>query len=317
MASVWKRLSCDGDVLNLGITLVCGQAFRWKKLNNEEWCGVLSGKVWTFKQSSDGIYYKVNSRLSEVESTTQNESILNDYFQLNIDLHHLYDHWSSRDDNFKQVAATISGFRLLRQDPVENLFSFICSSNNNIERISSMVEALCVKYGGIITEVNGVVYHDFPSIATLAEPQVEQELRELKFGYRAKFIHETAKILMKKCNKDWLISLREVPYEEAHAALCELPGVGAKVADCVCLMSLDKTDAIPVDTHVWQISCRDYNIPDLKKSKSLTNKAYKAIGDHFRQLFGKYAGWANSVLFSGDLKKFQDSKVNYIQVSLI
>jgi N-glycosylase/DNA lyase len=63
------------------------------------------------------------------------------------------------------------------------------------------------------------------------------------------------------------------------SALCELPGVGAKVADCVCLMSLDKTDAIPVDTHVWQISCRDYNIPGLKKSKSLTNKAYKAIGN--------------------------------------
>ena len=51
------------------------------------------------------------------------------------------------------------------------------------------------------------------------------------------------------------------------------------MADCVCLMSLDKTDAIPVDTHVWQISCRDYNIPGLKKSKSLTNKAYKAIGN--------------------------------------
>lgn len=63
------------------------------------------------------------------------------------------------------------------------------------------------------------------------------------------------------------------------SALCELPGVGPKVADCVCLMSLDKTDAIPVDTHVWQISCRDYNIPELKKSKSLTNKAYKAIGN--------------------------------------
>ena len=69
------------------------------------------------------------------------------------------------------------------------------------------------------------------------------------------------------------------------SALCELPGVGHKVADCVCLMSLDKTDAIPVDTHVWQISCRDYNIPELKKSKSLTNKAYKAIGDSLN--FGK------------------------------
>ena len=219
MAAVWQRLTCEGDVLNLGITLVCGQAFRWKKINNDEWCGVLRGKVWTFKQNSDGIFYKVNGRLSEVDNAAQNEKILNDYFRLNIDLNNLYKQWSSKDENFKQVASKISGFRLLRQDPVENLFSFICSSNNNIDRISSMVEALCANYGDTIVDVNGTVYHDFPLIATLAEPHIEQELRELKFGYRAKFIHETAKVLMKKSDKDWLSSLRDLPYEKAHAGI--------------------------------------------------------------------------------------------------
>ena len=38
-------------------------------------------------------------------------------------------------------------------------------------------------------------------------------------------------------------------YREAHEALLEMSGVGPKVADCVCLMSLDKMEAIPVDTH--------------------------------------------------------------------
>lgn len=38
-------------------------------------------------------------------------------------------------------------------------------------------------------------------------------------------------------------------------ALVEMHGVGAKVADCVALFSLDQLDAIPVDTHVWQ-ACR-------------------------------------------------------------
>ena len=60
-------------------------------------------------------------------------------------------------------------------------------------------------------------------------------------------------------------------------ALCELPGVGAKVADCVCLMSLDKKAAVPVDTHVWQITSR-YYMPDIAKTKSLTNNVYKRIG---------------------------------------
>lgn len=61
------------------------------------------------------------------------------------------------------------------------------------------------------------------------------------------------------------------------AALCELPGVGSKVADCVCLMSLDKTSAIPVDTHVWQIT-EKYYMKNLSKTKSLTDKLYKQIG---------------------------------------
>ncbi|CAJ0942441.1 unnamed protein product [Ranitomeya imitator] len=55
---------------------------------------------------------------------------------------------------------------------------------------------------------------------------------------------------------DWLDTLRLAPYEEAKSALCALPGVGAKVADCVCLMALDKPEAVPVDTHVWQIAKR-------------------------------------------------------------
>jgi hypothetical protein len=36
---------------------------------------------------------------------------------------------------------------MLRQDPVECLFQFICSSNNHISRIHGMVERLCSTYG--------------------------------------------------------------------------------------------------------------------------------------------------------------------------
>ena len=40
-----------------------------------------------------------------------------------------------------------AGARMLRQDPVECLFQFICSSNNHISRIGGMVERLCAAYG--------------------------------------------------------------------------------------------------------------------------------------------------------------------------
>lgn len=66
-------------------------------------------------------------------------------------------------------------------------------------------------------------------------------------------------------------------YTSIFLALCSLYGVGPKVADCVCLMSLDKHDAIPVDTHMWQIAAREY-LPHLKKLKNVTDKAYKEIG---------------------------------------
>ncbi len=57
-----------------------------------------------------------------------------------------------------------------------------------------------------------------------------------------------------------------------------------QVADCVCLMSLDKTGAIPVDTHVWQIAARHY-MPKLKQAKSLTTTIYNEIGNIYIGLF--------------------------------
>ncbi|GLE11755.1 hypothetical protein PINS_up024394 [Pythium insidiosum] len=81
-------------------------------------------------------------------------------------------------------------------------------------------------------------------------------------------------------------------------------GVGRKVADCIGLFSLDKLHAIPVDTHVWQIACREFDAT-LKDKKSLTPTVYRAVGDHFRRRFSPFAGWAHSVLFTGDLTVFQ------------
>lgn len=71
-------------------------------------------------------------------------------------------------------------------------------------------------------------------------------------------------------------------------------------------MSLGHLGAIPVDTHVYQIATRFY-LPKLAKQKTVTEKIYNEIGDHFRGLFGPLAGWAHTVLFCADLKKFQNN----------
>ncbi|XP_007248022.3 N-glycosylase/DNA lyase [Astyanax mexicanus] len=235
-------------------------------------------------------------------------TLLRDYFQLDVKLGDLYREWSDADQHFSQTAHIFTGVRMLRQDPVECLFSFICSSNNHISRIQGMVERLCNTLGTPLCKLDDTHYHDFPPLQALADSKVEACLRDLGFGYRARFLQQSAHLIMNSHGPDWLYTLRSAPYLQARDALRTLPGVGLKVADCVCLMSLDKSEAVPVDTHVWQIAKRDYNCAAGHGQKTLTDKLYNEIGDFFRKLWGCYAGWAHSVLFCADLKKFQNLK---------
>ena len=102
----------------------------------------------------------------------------------------------------------------------------------------------------------------------------------------------------------WLESLRNAPRQEVQKELVTLMGIGRKVADCISLISLDKMDVIPVDTHVWKIA--QCYLPHLK-TKKLNDTYYNEIGDYFRTKFGPQCGWAHSVLFAGELSFFKDS----------
>ena len=122
------------------------------------------------------------------------------------------------------------------------------------------------------------------------------------FGYRAKFIAgSVAALSAASVSPDaYLASLRdEKTYAEAKAALASLPGVGPKVAACVCLFSLDKHAAIPVDTHVWQLAVEHY-VPELR-AKSLTPRVMDEVEAAVVKVFGEYAGWAHNTLFVAEL----------------
>jgi len=51
----------------------------------------------------------------------------------------MYAEWSKKDAHFRDVASHIEGVRCVRQDPWECTISFICSQNNNIKRITSLL----------------------------------------------------------------------------------------------------------------------------------------------------------------------------------
>lgn len=179
---------------------------------------------------------------------------------------------------------------------------------------------LCIHYGPFIGTIEDEAFHDFPEPEALTGKGVEAHLRELGFGYRARYIADTARMVAHEKPENWLESLRnpESPgfgtpdaprechatYKEAQEGLTTLKGVGQKVADCVCLFGLGWGESVPVDTHVWQIAQRDYKFG--KKAKTFNKAMYDAVGEHFRNLWGKYAGWAHSVLFTADLRQFSD-----------
>ncbi|XP_052738768.1 N-glycosylase/DNA lyase isoform X2 [Bicyclus anynana] len=237
------------------------------------------------------------------------EELLKKYFRLDFNLSEYYTKWSEKDELFKEACKQFYGIRMLAQEPVENLFSFICSQNNHISRISSLVEKLCKHYGEEICEFDGVAYYSFPDVENLSDPKVESELRQLGFGYRAKFIQKSAAQIVEWEGQKWFASLQDMKYKEARLELMKLCGIGPKVADCICLMSLNHLEALPVDTHVYQIAAQNY-LPHLRGKKNVTDKMYNEIGDHFRNLYGDLAGWAHTVLFCADLKKFQQPNIS-------
>lgn len=255
----------------------------------------MKNRVLLLRQEEQILYY---ASVGPGQDGLSDEDLVKDYFNLHVDLKKLYAEWSKD----KRFHGRLAGIRILRQDPWENLCSFICSSNNNIKRISKMVESLCSEFGPFIATVEGQKYYDFPSPQVLAADSVEAKLRELGFGYRARYINQTAKMVSEmKDGLDYLGSLRAEDYTSARTALLAFSGVGPKVADCVCLMSLDKHDCVSVDTHVWQIATRDYRL----KAKN-NPKGHSAIQKYFQSLWGEYAGWAHSVLFAADLSDLKN-----------
>ncbi|KAM7095795.1 N-glycosylase/DNA lyase, partial [Ciconia maguari] len=309
--SLWRCLPCPPAELRLDLVLSSGQTFRWRESSPGAWTGVLGGRVWTLRQERERLWDTVYGEEragrpagAEEPGGAETDRILRDYFQLDVGLPALYRAWGAADPLFRKVAGDFPGVRVLRQDPVECLLSFICTSNNHISRIAAMIERLCQAFGRHLCRLDARPFHAFPSLSALAGADAEARLRELGFGYRAKFVSGSARAVAEGLGAEGLHQLRAVPYAEARRVLCALPGVGAKVADCVCLMALDKAEAVPVDTHVWRIARQRYGVA--LGGRSLTPRAHQEIGDFFRGLWGPRAGWAQAVLFCADLRKGQE-----------
>ncbi|KAF3337726.1 N-glycosylase/DNA lyase OGG1 isoform X1 [Carex littledalei] len=296
----WEPLPFPQSELSLPLTLPTGQSFRWRKTGPVQFTGVVGSHLISLTHVDTSPSRHVAYYLHTDNSASSAHAALSDYFNLGISLSDLWQEFSAVDSRFKELSERFGGgARVMRQDPVECVFQFLCSSNNNIKRIEKMVSVL-ESHGKHLGSVGGFEFYEFPSIERLALI-TETELREAGFGYRAKYVVGTAKALQEKPGggEKWLASLRQMELGTVVDALCTLPGVGPKVAACIALFSLDQHHAVPVDTHVWKIATR-YLMPELA-GMSLTPKLCNRVAEAFVAKYGKYAGWAQNVLFIGEL----------------
>ena len=323
----------------------------WGRNDETEWVGPLEKFVISIRETPSTTLYRILvepslSSLSKSSKSNNNDedtirTYLLKYFQLEVPLKPLYKMWSKHDvevnDNntrLSKIASVIPGVRICRQDPIECVFSFICSSNNNIPRITKILSSIRQMYGTELVSIpirtreekqSGVKNNDkhnndnhydnpcLPVVKIYSFPTLydmmnvtEEEFRTLGLGYRAKYIIQTRDLLLQAGGKDYLLDLRNQPMGEKYdiyvqQELLKLSGVGRKVADCISLFSLDRSESIPVDVHVQRIASRDYDPNIMGDTKSITPTIYKRVGDIFRDRFIHHAGWAHSLLFAAEL----------------
>jgi len=260
---------CGVSNLSLSDCLTCGQAFRWKP-RGSGFSGVALGHA---------VYAEMN------EDTLSLSGIGNDdaeafaqYFDLGRDYGAIKEQYA-QDEYLRQGMAYAPGMRVLRQPPFETLISFIISANNNVRRITGIIESLCTRYGA---PMDGGC--DFPTPETLAA-LAEEDLNACGTGYRARYIIETSRMVADGFD---LNATSRRPFMEARRELTALPGVGQKVADCVALYGMGFMESFPADVWMRRVLC------DLYGYKGKNDMDMRTFVD---EMFGRHAGIAQQYLF--------------------
>ena len=244
-------------------TLMCGQCFRFKENADGSFTGVAFAKKLTLSKTGDTL----------VLYTSEQDfiNIWQSYFDLELDYGKIKEELSLVHPTLKEAARFAPGIRILRQEPFEALISFIISQNNNIKRISGIVERLCENWG---EEIEDGIYA-FPTPEALGKLTAE-DLAPIRAGFRARYIEDAVrKVISGEVD---LKALEAMTFEDAKEELIKIKGVGSKVADCVLLYGFHKLRGFPMD--VWMKRAMAVLFPEFSGED-----------------FGEYAGIAQQYIF--------------------
>ncbi|KAM0671252.1 8-oxoguanine DNA glycosylase [Ordospora colligata] len=275
------------EEIDLEKTLFSGQVFSFVRTGECEYTGVVGEYLVSFMQKGQNVLYKV---LHERKPVMNIHDAVCHFFTLDVHMHELAEKWKFDDK-------CLSGLRMLRNELIPTIFSFICSSNNNIPRITKMVWFLYSK-GEFIMEYKGSRFHYFPSVDKLVN--IEDELKANSFGYRARYVCDAAVYL--KISSESIVN-----GNDCRKALLGIRGIGKKVADCILLIGLGKHSVVPIDTHILNYARKHFGISEIRMSSAM----YDRVQEIYVNKYGKYAGIAQLYIFKTmvDLRSKKNTKL--------
>ncbi|MBR5226970.1 MAG: DNA-3-methyladenine glycosylase 2 family protein [Clostridia bacterium] len=207
------------------------------------------GQIFSYKQTDDGFLVFSGKHFAKITENQKN-------FLVEIDDEEYFKNFFDLETNYLQIKTDLlkypvlekpiafgSGIRILRQDLLETIISFVISANNNIKRITNSVFFLRENFGEKIGE-----FYAFPTLEKLA-CLTEEDFRRAGAGYRSV---QLVKLISQLSSKEFL-TWGALPTEALKAKLVALSGVGPKVADCIMLFGYGKPDVFPVDTWIEKV----------------------------------------------------------------
>jgi N-glycosylase/DNA lyase len=236
----------------------------------EKWEGVLFNDIITLEQKDSYVI---------CEGTSDKKMIL-EYLRHGDDLDAIYKS-ISHDPFVRMLAERCPGLRILKQDPWECIATYVIATNANVKRIASMVESVCRTFG---KDLGG--HFSFPSAGDIADNK--HLIGGCRLGYREnRFIELAEKVV----NGDIKINdLDSMNYHDCSDSLKKINGIGDKVADCVSLFAFGHLSAFPADARIIRVLRERYGVAG----------NYKVISAFARERFGRYAGYAQELLYHSD-----------------
>lgn len=263
------RIQCPE--FNLRMTLESGQTFHWTE-SEDAYTGCIGDRGVFLRQVGKTLHF----RGIDAES-------LRYYFAFDHDLDAIRKSCASHPATI-EASRSCEGLRIMRQPHWECLATFILSPMKQVAHIRQMSLALRRTYGKKLSSTPIPAFPEPPSLAGATE----LELRGCGLGFRAKGLLATARLIAEGTFDPE--SLCSMSTSEARDALCTLPGIGRKVANCILLFAYGRLEAVPVDVWIARILTSFRS----SRSKKLSPLELERYGE---KVLGPYAGYLQQYLF--------------------